>query len=79
MNKYLAIIPRSDDWEIVEAGSSETAYAMICSWYMPNKKIIIINLKTKETDIFTRELDSNGNLIRIHKWIEKELVKEFEK
>ena len=43
MNKYLAVIPRSDDWEIVEAGNSETAYAMICSWYMPNKKIIIIN------------------------------------
>ena len=79
MNKYLAIVPRSDDWEIVEAGSSETAYAMICGRYMPNKKIIIINLKTKETDIFTRELDSNGNLIRIYKWTEKELVKEFEK
>lgn len=79
MNKYLAVIPRSDDWEIVEAGSSETTYAMICPWYMPNKKIIIINLKTKETNVFTRELNSDGNLIRIRKWTEEELIEEFEK
>ena len=79
MNKYLAVIPRSDDWEIVEAGNSKIAYAMICNWYMPNKKIIIINLKTKETNIFTRELDSNGNLIRIRKWTEEELIEEFKK
>lgn len=79
MNKYLAVIPRSDDWEIVEAGNSETAYTMICNWYMPNKKIIIINLKTKETNVFTRELDSDDNLIKIRKWAEEELIEEFEK
>lgn len=78
MNNYIVMIPRCS-WEIFEAANSETVYGMICNWYMPNKKIAVMNLRTKETDIFTRELDSNGNVIRIHKWTEKELIREFEK
>lgn len=78
MDNYIIMIPRCS-WQIFEAINSEMAYREICSWYLPDKKIAVMNLRTKETDVFTRELDSNGNLIRIHKWTEKELIKELKK
>lgn len=64
MNTYI-IIPERGNWTEIEATNSEMAYAGACCWYSPKRKVAIMNMSTKETKIYTRELDKHGNLIRI--------------
>ena len=47
------------------ATTPENAYACVACWYSTNKKIAIVDTETKETHIYTRELDRAGNLVRI--------------
>lgn len=55
----------------VDAPNAEMAYKNLCGWYNPTTKIIIIDLETKYTHIFSRELDKNGNLISIFDLLEE--------
>jgi hypothetical protein len=71
MNQYL-LMPNKGQWIIVAAMTHEMAYASESNWYNSNTKIAVMDLKTKETKIFSRELDKNGNLIEniLHETIE---------
>jgi hypothetical protein len=71
MKQYL-LMPNERQWKIVEAMTHEMAYAGEGNWYNPNIKIAVMDLETKETKIFSRKLDKNGNLIKniIHETIE---------
>ena len=70
--KQFLLMPNKGQWEIVEAMTHEMAYAGESCWHQPNTKIAVMDLKTKETKIFSRELDKNGNLIEniLHETIE---------
>ena len=65
MPKYL-FMPEGCTWEEIERPQTKlaTIYGLECSFYSPKTRICIRNIETGETAIFTRELDSNGNLIR---------------
>lgn len=61
MAKYY-IAPEGCRWTETEAATPETAYSTICCWYMPDTRIAVIDAQTGQAHIFTRELDSAGNL-----------------
>lgn len=62
--KYL-IIPEGCRWTETEAQTPEGAYTGVCCWYNPGTRIAVINTATSEAAIFTRQLDSAGNLQEI--------------
>ena len=64
MNSYI-VMPERGNWTEIEATGFEMAYRGVCCWYMPDRKVAIMNMSTKETKIYTRELDKHGNLIKI--------------
>lgn len=64
MNKYI-IMPECCRWSVCEAANHESAYSLNCSWYKPNTRTAVIDASTGATKIFTRELESNGNLKRV--------------
>jgi len=43
------------------------AYSGVCCWYMPGTRIAVIDAQTGQAEIFTRTLDSAGNLTAIHR------------
>ena len=68
MNKYL-IMPYNGRWYQQNADSSEMAYRNVCSWYGPHVLIGIMDLESNITEVFHRELDINGNLVKIVKGV----------
>ena len=45
--------------------NAEMVYRAIACYYMPYRKVIVIDAETNEASMFTREIDKNGNLISI--------------
>lgn len=43
------------------------AYSGVCFWYMPDTRIAVIDAQTGQAEIFTRTLDSAGNLTAINR------------
>lgn len=70
--KQFLLMPNGGQWEVISAMTHEMAYSSESNWYNTNTKIAIMDLETKETKIFTRELDEYGNFIKniIHETIE---------
>ena len=66
MPKYL-FMPEGSKWEELEREQNklDVIYNLECSFYSPKTRIAIMNLETRETKIFTRELDATGNLIKV--------------
>ena len=52
---------------VYDAPDHETAYRLGCCWYSPRNKIPVENTETGETKIFSRKLDSAGNLLEVIK------------
>ena len=68
MNKYL-IMPYNGRWYQQMADSAEMAYRKVCSWYGSQVLIGIMDLESNITEVFHRELDDNGNLVKIVKGV----------
>ena len=66
MRKYY-IAPEGCRWTETEAATAEMAYSGVCCWYMPDTRIAVIDAQTGQAEIFTRTLDSAGNLTAIHR------------
>ena len=64
MNNYI-IMPEGTKWSEEAAADPKTAYSLVCSWYKPSTKVAIMDKATGKTVIFTRKLDSAGNLIEV--------------
>ncbi|MBR2545377.1 MAG: hypothetical protein IKE93_04360 [Erysipelotrichaceae bacterium] len=66
MGKFL-IMPEGLSWQEVERPVTdlETVYKMECSFYKPSHRIAVRNEDTQEVRIFSRRLDTSGNLNEI--------------
>lgn len=67
MPKYLIMVEGANSWQEIERPQKDfkTVYCLECSFISPKTRIAIRNEETKETRIFTRRLDSNGNLLEV--------------
>lgn len=70
MNNYV-IIPECGHWYERQATTAKTAYQLECSWFSPNRRVMVVDRATGQVAVFTRRLDGNGNLIEI---IQEELI-----
>lgn len=66
MKKYY-ILPECCKWTETEAASAEAAYSAICTWYGTDTRIAVIDAETGQAAVFTRTLDTAGNLIKINR------------
>ena len=64
MKRYL-IMPDGHKWREVMGYTSQGAYSGECCWYPPETKIAVYDPVTGITEIFSRKLDKDGNLIEI--------------
>lgn len=64
MNTYL-VMPEHCGFYNINATSSEMAYRTVCNWYSARNRIAVMDTTTNETRVYTRRLDSDGNLIEI--------------
>lgn len=63
--KLFRIFPdRCRQFETV-ATSHEMAYRGVCCFYSADKKIAVMDIETGDVKVYSRELDKNGNLLRI--------------
>lgn len=63
--KLFRIFPdRCRHFETV-ANCPEMACRGVCSFYSADKKIAVMDIESGETKVYSRELDKNGNLLRI--------------
>lgn len=60
------VCPEGCNWSEVDATTAEMAYCGVCSWYSPKTRIAVIDRANGHTAVFTRELDSAGNLVKIN-------------
>lgn len=59
-------MPEGCKWTLLHnVASHRNAYSLQCSWYKPSTRVAVMNVRTKETKTFIREIDKNGNLIGI--------------
>lgn len=68
MSKY-TIMPEGCKWtECVYENEldAKQVYSMNAHWYKPGTRIAILNNGTGQTHIFTRTIDSNGNLLEVN-------------
>ncbi len=65
--KQFVVMPEKCRFYTVDAMTVEMAYRDICSWYSPEKPIAIMDAATGATVVYTRQLDSAGNLVQIRK------------
>ena len=63
--KLYQIIPDGCRMFETVSNTPENAYACVACWYSTNKKVAIVDTETKETNIYTREIDRAGNLVRL--------------
>ena len=66
MKKPYIIAPEGCRWSVVPATSPELAYSSICSFYLPETQIAVIDPDTMKAKIYTRTLDRAGNLLSIN-------------
>lgn len=64
MKRYL-LMPEGQKWKEVMGYTAQGVYSMECMWYSPETKIAVYDPVTGITEIFSRKLDENGNLIEI--------------
>lgn len=66
MKKPYIIAPEGCRWSVAPATSPELAYSSICSFYLPETQIAVIDPDTMKAKIYTRTLDRAGNLLSIN-------------
>lgn len=66
MRKPYIIAPEGCRWSVAPATSPELAYSSICSFYLPETQIAVIDPDTMKAKIYTRTLDRAGNLLTIN-------------
>lgn len=66
MRKPYIIAPEGCRWSVAPATSPELAYSSICSFYLPETQIAVIDPDTMKAKIYTRTLDRAGNLLSIN-------------
>lgn len=66
MRKPYIIAPEGCRWSVAPATSPELAYSSICSFYLPETQIAVIDPDTMKAKIYTRTLDGAGNLLSIN-------------
>lgn len=66
MSKYY-IVPDGCKWTEAEAATAEAAYSAICCWYGTQTRIAVIDAETGQAAIFTRTLDTAGNLTAVNR------------
>ena len=66
MRKPYIIAPEGCRWSVAPATSPELAYSSICSFYLPETQIAVIDPDTMKVKIYTRTLDGAGNLLSIN-------------
>lgn len=60
------VMPEGNRWMLLHNVSSHrSAYSLQCSWYKPSTRVAVMNVRTKETKTFIREIDKDGNLVDI--------------
>lgn len=64
MFKFMVYPEKCRAFEI-DAANAEIAYRSVCSFYNPATRVVIINNETRETAIFTRDIDNAGNMVNI--------------
>ena len=68
MPKFI-IMPEGCKWSEREAVNHEAAYSLECSWYKPKTRVCVLDAETGAAQVFTREIEPNGNLIKVNKHI----------
>ena len=63
--KHYQVMPEGCRHLEVQAATAEMAYRGMCSWYNPNKRVVVTDASTGEVAVFYRKLDSAGNLLEI--------------
>ena len=66
MKKPYIIAPEGCRWSVAPATSPELAYSSICSFFLPETQIAVIDPDTMKAKIYTRTLDRAGNLLSIN-------------
>ena len=66
MRKPYIIAPEGCRWSVAPATSPELAYSSICSFYLPETQIAVIDPDTMKAKIYTRTLNGAGNLLSIN-------------
>ena len=65
MSKWI-VMPEGSRWTETDRGAThEQVYSMEGHWYKPSTRIAILDTFNGQTKVFTREQDSNGNLIQV--------------
>lgn len=64
MSKYI-IAPEGSAWSTREAANHKTAYCLECSWISPSTRTAVIDAETGAAKIYTRELETSGNLKQV--------------
>ena len=64
MRTYL-IMPEHCTFLNINATSPEMAYGAVCNLYSARNRVAVMDTITNETRVYTRRLDSDGNLIEI--------------
>ena len=60
------VMPEKCRWiNVNHVSSHEMAYLLECTWFNPKTRIAVMNIRTGETKIFIREIDTNGNLVDV--------------
>lgn len=60
------LMPEGCKWTLLHnVASHEIAYSLQSNWYSPKTRIAVMNVRTKETKMFIRELDKDGNLEKV--------------
>lgn len=70
MPKYI-IMPEGCKWSEREAANHEAAYCLECSWYKPKTRVCVLDAETGAAQIFTRDMEPNGNLIRVNRLLKQ--------
>ena len=68
MRKFI-IAPEGCRWSEREAQTARTAYELECSWINPGTRTAVIDAETGAAQIFTREIETNGNLKAVNEII----------
>ncbi len=66
MHTYL-IMPEGCRWLEVYYTTPEMAYRSVCSDYPPKKRIAVLDMETGAATVYTRTLDSAGNVLDVIK------------
>jgi len=68
MPKFI-IVPEGCKWSEREAKTARAAYGLECSWISPSTRTAVIDTETGAAQVFTREIETNGNLKAVNEII----------